>query len=101
MERVRTVLRVHRALMKPPQSRNSIDIQYVSAETERLPAFTRGGPGMHRDLCHVAKPLRIDKGEALNAHHAFGSGALVLVRASVVLPFKAWGSGFRNRAFHV
>jgi len=80
MERVRTVNRVARALVKPPQTRNSIDINYIAAETDPYPTYTRGGPGLHRDLCHVVRGLRLERGDALPVHQAVGgAGAFVVV----------------------
>lgn len=79
MERARAVLRAHRALCKQPQARNSIDVSVVAAETGAFPAFTRGGPGLHRDLCHVVKAVRLDKGEAAAAAQALGGAAFAIV----------------------
>ncbi|PNW74795.1 hypothetical protein CHLRE_12g509500v5 [Chlamydomonas reinhardtii] len=59
LERIKTIKRVCRALSKKPQLRTSIEVGYIMAETEKQPLLTREGPGVHRDLCHVARVVSL------------------------------------------
>ncbi|KAG2500801.1 hypothetical protein HYH03_001563 [Edaphochlamys debaryana] len=59
LERIKTIKRVCRALSKKPQLRTSIEVGYVMSETEKLALLTRDGPGVHRDLCHVARVVSL------------------------------------------
>jgi hypothetical protein len=79
MEGARTTVRVVRALAKPPHARNPADVQHIAAATEAHGLFTRGGAGLHRDLCCVARGVALAVGEAVAARALGGGAALVVV----------------------
>jgi hypothetical protein len=59
MDRIRVVRSITRALHKKPQQRSPSDIALLMSETEGLPLMTKDGPGVHRDLCHIARCISI------------------------------------------
>ncbi|EFJ50702.1 hypothetical protein VOLCADRAFT_116719 [Volvox carteri f. nagariensis] len=65
LERTTVIKRICRALAKKPQLRNSIEVGYIQGETEWLAMMTRDGPGVHRDLCHVARLVALKEMESL------------------------------------
>lgn len=76
MERIKTVVRICRALAKKPQLRNSIDISYIAAETEGLALMTKDGPGVHKDLCHVAKVTSLNEMQSFRLPGDFKGGSV-------------------------
>ncbi|GLI59023.1 hypothetical protein VaNZ11_000849, partial [Volvox africanus] len=65
LERIKVIKRIGRALARKPQLRTSIEVGYIQEETERLALMTREGPGVHRDLCHVARLVSLKEMESL------------------------------------
>jgi hypothetical protein len=88
MERLKSIKRVMRALARPPQARNGIDLSCLTPEAAAAcPLLARGGLGLLRDLCHVLTGQRLERGDLVSAAALCEGHALVMVS----WPF--WGRG--------
>lgn len=74
MERMNTVARVCKAGFKKPHSRTNTDVNCIAAETQHVSILSRGGPAVHRELCHVVQTLQLGQMESLRLPGDFKSG---------------------------